>query len=45
MQKATARYSGAFFVDFEHISHLVQVFLLLTSVVNFEHVNAGWGKF
>ena len=30
--------SGTFIVNFEHISHLVLVFLLL----NFEHVIAGW---
>ena len=30
--------SGAFIVNFEHISHLVLVFLLL----NFEHEIAGW---
>ena len=32
------RRSGVFIVNFEHIAHLVLVFLLL----NFEHVNAGW---
>ena len=30
--------SGVFLVNFEHISHLVLVVLLLT----FEHVIAGW---
>ena len=32
------RRSDAFIVIFEHISHLVLVF-----IVNFEQVNAGWG--
>ena len=31
--------SGVFIVNFEHISHLVLVFL---SIVNFEYVIAGW---
>ena len=33
------RCSGVFIVNFEHISHLVLVFLLF----NFEQVNAYWG--
>ena len=32
--------SGIFIVHFEHISHLVST----VSIVNFEHVIAGWGK-
>ena len=42
------RRSGVFIVNFEHIPHLVLVFLLLTwrrvgvFIVNFEHVIAGW---
>ena len=34
------RRSGVFIVNFEHISHLVLVFLLLT----LSRLNAGWGK-
>ena len=34
------RRSGVFIVTFEHISHLVLVFLF----VNFEQVNVNWGK-
>ena len=39
-QQAISRWgrSGIFIVNFEHISHLVLVFLL----VNFEHVITGW---
>ena len=36
-QNDVRRRSGVFIVNFEHISHLC-------SIVNFEHVIAGWGK-
>ena len=39
LERRRWRCSGVFIVNFEHISHLVLVFLL----VNFEHVIAGWG--
>ena len=37
--KLTIKTPGVFTVNFEHISHFVSV-----SVVNFEHVIAGWVK-
>ena len=48
MFKVNWRRSGVFRVNFEHISHLVLVFLLLTlnfssvPIVNFEMGNSGW---
>ena len=33
------RRSGVFIVNFEHISHLI------SHIVNFEQVNAGWGTY
>ena len=38
-ERRQGRRSGVLIVDFERISHLV-----LISVVNLEHANAGWGK-
>ena len=48
MFKVNWRRSGVFRVNFEHISHLVLVFLLLTlnfssvPIVNFEMGNSDW---
>ena len=48
MFRVNWRRSGVFRVNFEHISHLVLVFLLLTlnfssvPIVNFEMGNSGW---
>ena len=38
-ERLQSRRSGVFIINFEQISYIVSVFLL---IIDFEHVNAGW---